>query len=156
MKIKEYLSENTTLKEMLTGILIWALLWQAGILIYPRDRLYNSAGLWIGIILACYYSINLLNSIRMSLEFEEKAAVTYSRKKYLFRYGIVCVVFAVTAFLRIGNLLCLFAGLMGIKIGAYLQPFVRRRIYKIIDPPGEPLVEDTEVSEDPKKGDLPG
>ena len=146
MKIKEYLSENTTLKEMLTGILIWALLWQTGILIYPRQRMYNTTGLWIGIFLAVFYSISLLRSIETSLEYDEKSAVTYSRKKYLLRYGIVCIVFVLTALLKAGNLLCLFAGLMGIKIGAYLQPFVRRRIYGIIDPPGEALPEDAETA----------
>ncbi|MCR5735090.1 MAG: hypothetical protein K6G22_10830 [Lachnospiraceae bacterium] len=144
MKIKEYLFENSTLKEMLTGIIIWAVLWQIGIFIYPHDRLYNSSGLWIGIFLAVFYSISLFRSIQSSLDYDERSAVTYSRKKFLLRYGIVCIVFVITALLKAGNLICLFAGLMGIKIGAYLQPFVRRRVYGIIDPPGKPLPEDME------------
>ena len=63
---------------------------------------------------------------------------TYA-SKYLIRYLVVCAVFAATALTGIGSIYTCFAGIMGIKLGAYLQPLVRRYIFKRIDPPGEPM-----------------
>ena len=133
------LRESETLTEMLCGEAIWSLLWAAGILIFSKDRLHAIAGLAIGTALALFYTVNLYMSVEGSLDFDEKGAIAYTRKKYLIRYLVVCAVFVVTALTGIGSIFTCFAGIMGIKLGAYLQPLVRRYIFKRIDPPGEPM-----------------
>ena len=141
MKMK---SANETLTEMLSGELLWSLLWAAGILIFSKDRLHGVAGLVTGTALALFYTVNLYLSVEGSLDFDEKGAIAYTRKKYLIRYLVVCAVFTVTALTGIGSIYTCFAGIMGIKLGAYLQPLVRKYIFKRIDPPGEPLPDELE------------
>ncbi len=122
--------KNETLEEMLAGIGIWGALWLTGILLFSKDRLHGVTGLIAGLALAVFYIINLCRSIEGALDFDEKGAVSYTRKKYLIRYLVVCVVYAAVAWSGIGNVITCFAGIMGIKIGAYLQPFVRRHIFR--------------------------
>ncbi|MCR5108519.1 MAG: hypothetical protein K6B28_10185 [Lachnospiraceae bacterium] len=138
------IKKNDTLKEVLTGILIWWILWQIGLFIYRKDLFYNSLGLFVGIISAVFYIISLYRSIVGSLDYDEKGAMAFARKKYIFRYLAVCIVFVATALSGAGNILLCFAGILSVKTGAYMQPFVRKYIYKITDPPGEPLEEDEE------------
>ncbi len=131
--------ENETLTEMFCGEAVWSLLWAAGILIFSKDRLHGILGLVIGTALALFYTVNLYMSVEGCLDLDEKGAIAYTRKKYLIRYLVVCAVFVATALTGIGSIYTCFAGIMGIKLGAYLQPLVRRYIFKRIDPPGEPM-----------------
>ncbi|MCR4655673.1 MAG: hypothetical protein K5770_05520 [Lachnospiraceae bacterium] len=126
-------TKNETLAEMLAGIGIWGALWLIGILLFSKDRLHGVIGLIAGLALAVFYIINLYRSIEGALDFDEKGAVAYTRKKYLIRYLVVCIVYAAVAWTGIGNVITCFAGIIGIKIGAYLQPFVRRYIFRRID-----------------------
>ena len=133
---------NDTLKELLTGIAVWGMLVLAFILIFTKRKLYGTIGLIVGLLLAVFYVINLYTTIDASLDLDEKEAAAYTRQKYLIRYVVVCVVYVILALTDAGNLFTCFAGILGIKLGAYLQPFVRRYIFRIIDPPGTALEED--------------
>ena len=60
----------------------------------------------------------------------------YEETKYLMsqnmiRYGVIVIAFGVLCLLDIGNPLAAFAGIMGLKAGAYLQPFTHKIITKI-------------------------
>ncbi|MCR4924616.1 MAG: hypothetical protein K5931_11465 [Lachnospiraceae bacterium] len=144
IKLISLIKSNDTLKEMATGIGIWGALWFIGILIYRKTIIYNLLGLLIGLALSLFYLINLYGSIESSLELDEKGAMSFARNRYLIRYLVVAAVFVLTALSGIGSLPCCFAGIFGIKISAFLQPLVRRYVYRITDPPGQPLLEDEE------------
>ena len=49
----------------------------------------------------------------------------------MIRYGVIVIAFGVLCLLDIGNPLAAFAGIMGLKAGAYLQPFTHKIITKI-------------------------
>ena len=52
-------------------------------------------------------------------------AKKYATSKNLLRYAVVLVVFAVLMLTHFADPLAAFAGLMGMKASAYLQPFIR-------------------------------
>lgn len=52
-------------------------------------------------------------------------AQKYAVSKNLLRYAVVLVVFAVLMLTHFADPLAAFAGLMGMKASAYLQPFIR-------------------------------
>ena len=52
-------------------------------------------------------------------------AQKYATSKNLLRYAVVLVVFAVLMLTHFADPLAAFAGLMGMKASAYLQPFIR-------------------------------
>ncbi len=124
------LKKNETLGEILAGIGLWALLVLIIVFFIPGDKLVNISGLIIGTALAVFYIINLYSSIEASLELDEKGATLYTRKRYIFRYIIVAAVYVATAMTGIGSIYTCFAGIMGIKLGAYMQPFVRKYIFR--------------------------
>ncbi|MBQ7562718.1 MAG: hypothetical protein IJT16_01865 [Lachnospiraceae bacterium] len=147
------LLSNETLAELLTGIGVWGILVLIVVLIVSERKLYGTVGLIVGIGLAAFYAVNLYTTIDASLELDEKGATAYTRKKYLIRYLVVCIVYIALALTDIGSLFSCFAGILGIKIGAYLQPFVRKYIYKRIDPPGEALPSEDEAEVKEAAGD---
>ena len=49
----------------------------------------------------------------------------------LLRYVVVILVFVCIIYFRLGNPIAAFAGVMGLKIAAYLQPFLHKTILKL-------------------------
>ncbi len=149
-------TKNETLAEVLAGIAIWGALWLIGILLFSDDRLHGVIGLLAGLSLAVFYIINLYHSIEGALDFDEKGAVAYTRKKYVIRYLVVCVFYVAVAATGIGNVITCFAGIIGIKIGAYIQPFVRRYVFRRKDETPAPLLPDgSEGSEGSEGPEIP-
>lgn len=48
------------------------------------------------------------------------------RKTYVIRLFVVAVVFGVTAYFQVGNIIAALIGVMSLKISAYLQPWTHR------------------------------
>ena len=65
-----------------------------------------------------------LGDTRAALELANDAQ-KYVTSKNLLRYAVVLVVFAVLMLTHFADPLAAFAGLMGMKASAYLQPFIR-------------------------------
>ena len=60
----------------------------------------------------------------------EQEAQRYMQKSYAIRYLVVVVVFIAVSWLRIVNVLTLFAGIMSLKLAAYLQPIMHKLFAK--------------------------
>ena len=129
--IKDKLKKlNETLLDLLIGIVLFdVLVGFLGILI-TRGNPYLLLGTIAGTIEAILFSFMMLYFIDGALDMNEKAARAYVLKGSLLRYGIMVVTGLIA--IRIQNL-C-FAGfvlaLMGIKVAAYLQPFINLYITK--------------------------
>lgn len=52
------------------------------------------------------------------------------QKSYAIRYLVVVVVFIAVSWLQIANVLTLFAGIMSLKLAAYLQPIMHKLFAK--------------------------
>ena len=121
---------DQTLLELLIGILIWGLFWQlAGVWFVP-DKLSNSIGLWIGVLLAMLSAVHMYWALNRALDQDEKGAQKVVMSHSLIRYAVIVLVLAVIGVTEFSNPLIGFIGVMGLKAAAYMQPFIHRFISK--------------------------
>lgn len=119
---------NKVLPELIFGIVIWGILvWLAGIW-FVKDKLLYSTGLWIGVLLAAGMAIHMAAVIEDAVNTESGQGKLIAMS--LLRYGVVVIVFGCVAYFRLGNPIAAFAGVMGLKIAAYLQPIFHKIILK--------------------------
>lgn len=124
-------SANETLKELCIGTIVYGMAAQIICFFIADNLIYVSLGLWIGIATAVMFGIHLKRSIEDALDYGEQGALSHMRKSYAFRYAMVAVVFGATIYFEIGHPLALLAGIMGLKIGAYIQPYTHNVLTKI-------------------------
>ena len=122
---------ESTWREIIVGIIVWGILWQMISIIFTKNILYQSIGLWLGIILSLMMVTNMSSVIMKVVEMEEGAAQSYSRKYSMIRYALVWLVFGILMVTELGNPLMAFAGVIGLKVAAYLQPFTHKILRSI-------------------------
>ncbi len=124
----ERLRNNETLRELMIGIAVWCILAEGILLLLCKGKLYQSIGLAAGFVTALILAYSMAASVEEAVLLDEKGAAGFIRRKAVFRYLLACTVIVVLAITDIGNPLTCFAGMMGLKIGAYLQPLTHRVI----------------------------
>ncbi|MCL2719609.1 MAG: hypothetical protein FWE14_12620 [Lachnospiraceae bacterium] len=118
---------NAVLFEMLAGIIIFGFICQITVIWFISDTLGFSLGLWLGIIIAIGYAIHMWWSIEQYLYMGAYAA-GMARKHMMFRYMIVAIVLVFVAATAIVQFLAVVLGILGIKAGAFIQPFIQKII----------------------------
>lgn len=141
---------NRTLFELVCGILTYGILTQVILAVISiivsnnvgnPDEIYKigplSLGLWIGIIAACLSAYHMWWAMDRFLELPEGDATKKITLHYMIRYVAMALVLFAICITKIGNPLTAFAGLMGIKFGAYLNGLMKLISNKIygIEPP---------------------
>lgn len=121
---------NETLAELLFGILLWGVFWQAAGVWFVPDRLSCSIGLWFGVVTAGICAAHMYKSLDKALDFSEKDAQKYMMSRSMMRYGCIIIVLLVLIATEAGNPLCCFLGIMGLKAAAYLQPLLHKVLEK--------------------------
>jgi hypothetical protein len=123
---------NQALPELLLGILLYGIVIQVTGVWFAQDRLRYSSGLWIGIVTAMAMAYHIARIIAETIDCMDahKARVQITAKGIM-RYAVVVVVFSITMYFDLGNLVTLFLGVMGLKISAYLQPFLHKVLNKV-------------------------
>lgn len=122
---------NRTLFELETGILIFGAVCQLCVLPF-KNRISYSYGLWIGILTALFSAWHMWRALDRGLELGEKGAPGYLGRQNVIRYVLIVAILIFTAVSRIGDPVAAFAGIMGLKVSAYMQPFTKKiskRIY---------------------------
>ena len=143
-KAKKYIA----VIELGIGILIFAAIAQVVTLIITLVRhsriLYYSLGIWLGAVLAIGCAIHMYRTFDKAFDYDEKNAVKISRNGALFRYAILCIIFGLIMYFDFINPLTTFAGLMGLKMGAYMNPLIHKSMIKLgyIDPDPEPMTQE--------------
>lgn len=122
---------NQVLPELLLGILFYGILVQLLGIWFVEDKIRYSTGLWIGIALAMGSAIHMAVVLRDSMDLAENGARTKTTFGYMLRYAVILVVCFLTGYFRLGNVVTLFIGVLGLKAGAYLQPFTHRVISRM-------------------------
>lgn len=141
---------NRTLLELITGILIFALLCQMIVLFIPISQKSFAIGFWTGIILACFCAVHMLRSLNKAFSCDEKTAARVMAGGYIIRYLVIGAILVLLYYTKIGHPLSCFLGVVGLKAGAYFQPVVHKaynRIFHETDPVAEPISDD-EISEE--------
>lgn len=125
-------SAEETLKELLCGMICYGVAAQIICLLIDRNHLmYTSLGLWIGVGAGALMGIHMKRNIEDALDYDERGAVKHMRKGYVFRYAVVALLFGATVYFEIGNPITLLVGVMGLKIGAYIQPMTHKVLQKL-------------------------
>ena len=116
---------SETLKELLTGIMFYGIIVEILGLCFSKQKGYFSIGLWIGIFLAMAAAIHMWWGLEKGMELGD-GATKYLLSQNMIRYGVIVIAFGILCIIDIGNPLAAFAGIMGLKAGAYLQPFTHK------------------------------
>ena len=130
---KEAFDARDTLKELLIGILVFGIVSQLAGMFFVESMLKYTAGLWIGILLAMACAWHMWWSLNRNLQLNadnEGGARTYAIKQNLIRYAVILLVFAGVCVTGFAYPLAAFLGIMGLKAGAYMQPFVKKLLDK--------------------------
>ncbi len=125
------MKKNSTLKELLIGIVIVGILTQLVCLLLFDDALYQAVGLWVGIGIAAGMAIHMQRSIEDGLDLMGENGVKHMQKASATRMLVACVVMAVVLYKGWGNPITLLIGVMALKLAAYMQPLVHRVLGKI-------------------------
>ncbi len=119
---------NETVRELWTGLLIWGAALQLIPIWFVKDGFGYSVGLWIGVVLAGGCAWHMWWALDRGLS-DVGSAQGFVRKHAFIRYGVIVAAFAVMMLTEPVNPLAAFAGLMGLKAAAYMQPFLHRRLH---------------------------
>lgn len=122
---------NESLPDLIYGIIGFGVICEIFGLIFIKDRMYYSIGLWLGVILAIAMSFHMAVTLNTAVEKSEKEAQGFAIVQNLLRYFVVIIVLGILMFTNVGNPLACFAGIMGIKVSAYLQPLWNKILQKI-------------------------
>ena len=123
---------NPVLPELLAGILLYGIVLQLTGMWFVDDRQQYAAGLWAGIVLAMGMAVNMAVVILDAVDaMASKGAAVRTGLWSVLRYVAIVGAFAGVWYFEAGNLLVMFLGLMGLKVSAYLQPFLHKIILQI-------------------------
>ena len=143
---------DRALLELVTGILVFALIAQLTGLLFPINKMMYSAGLWMGIAVALFSAIHMWHSLQKAFSLDEKGAAGVMAWGYVLRYLITGAMLILLFYTGIGYPLAGFLGILGLKAGAYLQPLTHKFynfIFHETDPVPQPFVdEEPEVYEE--------
>ncbi|MCD7724493.1 MAG: hypothetical protein LUI12_02915 [Clostridiales bacterium] len=124
---------DPTLLDLCLGIFIYGVVFELVLLLLGCKASY-SIGLWIGVVLAVAGSVHMWWSLNRGLEMASKEAGKTVGINNLVRYFVLVVVMGILIYTDFANPIFAFCGYMGMKVSAYLNPFIRRareRVFKI-------------------------
>lgn len=123
---------NDALPELVTGILIYGLLIQLAGMWFVEDKVRYTAGLWLGIATAIGLAVHMATVIRDSMDLAaEKRAKVRTTVFSILRYIVVVILFVAVMYFKLGNVIVMFIGVMGLKISAYFWPFTHNLFRKV-------------------------
>lgn len=128
---------DTALLELLTGILLSGMIFSLlGLFLLFFEEISLGkylASMWLGILAAGCSSVHMWKSLNKAFGCEESQASKMLATGYVVRYLLSAVFLLLVYYVGKGYILAAFLGLMGMKTGAYLQPFSHKiwdKIYK--------------------------
>ncbi len=124
--MKEKWIEHYTLVELWIGIALWGVVIEAVLLAAFDDKLYHSAGLLIGLVGAAVMAAHMERTIEKALGAGEAGADKAMRAGYLIRYFSAALVMILAALSGIADPITIFAGLMTLKLSAYVEPYTHK------------------------------
>ena len=116
---------NRSLFELETGILIFGIAGQLILFFFAGRGLYSAAW-WIGIATAAVCAVDMWWALDRGLDLGRQGAAKKIMVHYMIRYVMIAIVLVIVALTDTLNPLIIFAGVMGLKIGAYLNFFAKK------------------------------
>jgi FtsH-binding integral membrane protein len=123
--------KDSTLSEMIIGMICWGIIIQILLLVFFENILYNAIGLWCGVVISIAMAVHMRESIEEALNYTEKYAKKKMQADSAKRMTLAAIVMGVVFYLKIGNPLTVLAGIFALKVSAYAQPLMHKMIQKI-------------------------
>lgn len=120
------MKKDSTLLELLIGIILSSVVIQIIVAIILKDYLYNAIGLWSGTAIACFMAIHMKRSIEDVLDLGEEGGMKRMRSTYLVRMTMVAIAMGIVICFNLGNPITMLFGALTLKIAAYLQPYMNK------------------------------
>lgn len=117
---------NTALPGLLLGIILFGIICQILVFFLVEDKANYSIGLWVGVLTAIFMAFHMAVTLNAAVERDVKGAQAAATRQNIIRYLVVVIILGVLMLTGIGNPLAAFAGVMGLKVSAYLQPLFAR------------------------------
>lgn len=118
---------NQILPELILEIFIYGIIIQVSGVWFVADKLFFTIGLWIGIAtamgMAVHMAVVILDAVNIAIERKAKVRTTLFS---VLRYVVVVLLFVAVLYFKIGNVIAMFIGVMGLKAAAYLWPFTHK------------------------------
>ena len=124
---------DPTLFDLCLGIFLYGIVFQLILLFFSRRAAY-SFGLWIGVVLAIAGAIHMWWSLDRGMDQVSKQAAKTIGTNNLIRYFVLVVVMFLLIYTDFANPIFMFCGYMGMKVSAYLNPWLRKisaKVFKI-------------------------
>ena len=124
---------DPTLFDLCLGIFLYGVVFQLILLFFSRKAAY-SFGLWIGVVLAIAGVIHMWWSLDRGMDQVSKQAAKTIGTNNLIRYFVLVVVMFLLIYTDFANPIFMFCGYMGMKVSAYLNPWLRKisaKVFKI-------------------------
>ncbi len=115
-----------TLIELFIGIGIYFVIAEIVGLVFVENKLTYTAGLVLGTIGAMLLSIHMYYTLNKGLDMDKDAATKYIKNNSFIRLGIMLLILLVGRVITYISFLAVFIGLLGLKIGAFMQPLVNK------------------------------
>ncbi len=123
--------KDSTLSEMIIGMICWGIIIQILLLVFFENILYNAIGLWCGVVISIAMAVHMRESIEEALNYTEKYAKKKMQADSAKRMTLAAIAMGVVFYLKIGNPLTVLAGIFALKVSAYAQPLMHKMIQKI-------------------------
>lgn len=117
-------------KELIFGIVLFGILTEVVILLALDDKLFYTIGLIVGVICAIFMTFHMNSSMEDALDLDEINAGKHLKKSYGLRTMVVLLMMFLVYYTKVGSIITMFIGVMGLKVGAYIQPFTSKYITK--------------------------
>lgn len=121
---------SPTLLELLIGIITFGLVTAGVGSCLVSQKVYYVLGLFLGIMMALLAAIHMAYTLDRSMYLGE-AASKYAIGQNAVRYLFILCSFACICITDFASPLAAFLGIMGLKVGAYLQPFTHKCLRKL-------------------------
>ena len=122
--IFDLIKKNRTLRELIAGIALIAIICEILLLIFTKNRIYNSIGLIIGTLTSLICAVHMAWGIEIAVMLDEKSSIAISRKYTIIRYLLMCAVLVAIGVTDIGSPVTLIFGFLSLKFGAYINPLI--------------------------------
>ena len=130
MRMRENIKKiSETLKELLIGIFFYGIIVEVIGICFIKDKMYFTIGLGFGVFLALAAAVHMWWGLDKAMDMGNGAS-KYALSQNMIRYGVIVVAFGALCVLDVGNPIAAFVGIMGLKAGAYLQPFTHKIMIK--------------------------
>ncbi len=125
-----------TLIELFIGIGIYFVITEIVGLIFVENKLTYTAGLLLGVVGAALLATHMYVTLNKGLDMEKDAATKYIKSNSFLRLAIMLLILLVGRAITHISFLAVIIGLLGLKIGAFMQPLVNKFISTKINKEG--------------------